>query len=156
MTISDKLVYHACTLEFRYKSDQNIVLLALTIGPVPFLWNMFYYTSTIRGQQEFDFSILNFLFSILSLFQGSGFQHSRKEKKSLDPLLRTQSDIFADRTPRVQYTTCTRILHCIAPHTHVVTYIPRRLVLRGFLCCCNNRQFEMGSGFLVNPPFRGL
>ena len=58
--------------------------------------------------------------------------------------------------PVTEYTTCTRIIHCIAPHTHVVTYVPRRLLLCGCLSCCNNRQFEMGSGFLVNPPFRGL
>jgi len=32
-------------------------VLALIIGPISFLWNIFYYTSTVRGQQECDFSI---------------------------------------------------------------------------------------------------
>ena len=34
ITGKDKLVYYACKLEFKHKSDQNIVLLALIIGPI--------------------------------------------------------------------------------------------------------------------------
>jgi len=56
ITCCDKLVYYACTFEFNYESDENIVLLAVIIGLIPFLWNIFYYTSAVYGQHECDFS----------------------------------------------------------------------------------------------------
>ena len=54
---SFSLIY-AGTIEFRYKNDKSIVLYVLIIGLIPFLWNIFYYTSTVRCRQECDFSIL--------------------------------------------------------------------------------------------------
>jgi hypothetical protein len=40
-----------------------MVLLVLIIGPIPLLRNVFYYTSTVCGQQECDFSILGRILS---------------------------------------------------------------------------------------------
>jgi len=63
-----------CTLdEFRYESDYDIVPFVLIIGPIPFLWNTFYYMSAVRGQSECDFSILGriYVHRISVVFIGS-------------------------------------------------------------------------------------
>ena len=57
-------VSFSCTLKlnlnFEYQNDQKILILALIIGFVSFLCNMFYYnyTSAVSGWQQCEFSIL--------------------------------------------------------------------------------------------------
>ena len=55
------------TVEFKYKSDYNIVQLVLIIGLIPFMWNTFYYISAVRVRSKCDFSILGRLRNIQSV-----------------------------------------------------------------------------------------